>query len=839
MKKKFKVKNYFGDYINIQIIKSFKFKNIRIKDLIICDNINNLKNIRYLQNNDSSINNLKYLEIDRRCIESNSNYLRRGNAKIIPLLYLDPKDENNNLLNNIGDKTIYSKIFLKNLINITHSKGAHFKKHISVNKNDNKIIVHLVSHISGEFYVTSSYFKYNNFDKFIISVKSSILSLENTFAEINEQSEYIAGNNIILKIFLRDEYGNQVDDITDRDLNFEIFIITPDNSTKVEKGSFNSIDTIIELNKTFEIAGKTIFKVKFNNNSDIECKNCEIQIKHNIFFFDNIKVNYYNNNSLVELKENQKNIINKNNTLILELFTYDEYNNIINDNLNIELVPNFSGLDSNISLCYENSNSKINIFLCEEESNLRKYYFLINGEYFLEIKYLNQTKNYTIELNGDFSSVNASNGILLSETYFSNNEINGTAGELEGFLIELRSNDGKRNNFWFKNPNEEIILAFKENDSCSYYISLGENPGQYSIMFNCTKIYYENELSLIIQENELGKKVSFKINPNIPAKEILFDYNNNKIENLPEGNVDDYYIIKLQLLDKYDNIIDCNNNMNYNYQFSKNYIYTENYCDMNNIFVMNNSFSNNGNYTLFLISLNKSYSFIINCGEPIINILNFSKKIGFREKLYLSLSLTDIKDKKNNSIPLKQFLDNMEIKCVDSNGAIYTFTYNINNYSNILEYTSYDYINKTNDEFQWYFFYNNKNLTYLNENCKTKVIIECSPAHSEIYLAEHNSNDNINYNQYKLESEGPFSFSTNVFISIYLRDQYNNYINNDDEVKIELKVNGNNPLNKIGTDYLYERRFHYEYLWGGKYNFNLTISNRNISVYFLFDINLG
>ena len=810
--------------------------------MIICDNINDFKNIRYLQNNDSSINNtfLKKLEIDRRCIESNTNYLRRGNANLIPLLYLIPKDENNNLLNNIRDKTIYSKRFLKNLINITHSKGAYFNKYISVVKNDNKIAVYLDSHISGELYITSSYFKYNNFDKFIIIVKSSNFSLENTFAEINDQEQYIAGNNIILKIFPKDEYGNLVDDIKEGDLNFEIFIIFPDNFTSVEKGSYNTRDKIIELNKTLIIAGKTIFKIKYNNNSDIECKNCEIQIKPNKFLFDNIKVNFYNNDSFVELKEDQKNLINKNNTLIFELFTYDEYNNIINDNLNIELVPNFLGLDSNISLCYENKNSKINIFLCEEESNLRKYYYLINGEYFLVIKYLNQTKNYTLEINGDFSADDASNGnILLSETYISNNEINGTAGELEEFLIELRSYDGKRNNFWFKNPNEEIILVFKENDSCSYDIFLGEKPGQYSIKFNCTKKYNENEITLIIQENELDKKVSFEINPDIPAKEIIFDYSNNKIENLPEGNVDDYYIIKLQLLDKYDNIIDCNNNMNYNYQFSKNYIYTENYCDMNNIFVMNNSFSNNGNYTLFLISLNKSYSFIINCGEPIINILNFSKKIGFREKLYLSLSLTDIKDKKNNSIPLKQFLDNMEIKCVDSNGAIYTFTYNINNYSNILEYTSYDYINKTNDEFQWYFFYNNKNLTYLNENCKTKVIIECSPAHSEIYLAEHNSNDNINYNQYKLESEGPFSFSTNVFISIYLRDQYNNYINNDDEVKIELKVNGNNPLNKIGTDYLYERRFHYEYLWGGKYNFNLTISNRNISVYFLFDINLG
>ena len=681
--------------------------------MIIYDNINNFKNIRYLQSNDSSINNtlpkeleLKYLEIDRKCRDSNTNYLRNGNVNLIPSVYLVPKNEDDNLLINIRDKTIYSKRFLKNLINITHSKGDYVKKYMSVDK-DNKIIVCLESHISGELYVTSSYFKYNNFDKFIIIVKSSNLSLENTFAEINEQPQYIAGNNIIIKIFPNYKYGN-LGDIKDEELNFEIFIIFPDNSTSVEKGSYNTKDKIIELNKTLTVSGKAIFKVKYNSNSDIKCKNCEIQNKHNEFFFDNIKVNYYKNNSLVELKENKNNIINKNNNLIFELFACDEYNNIINDNLNIELIPKFSGLDINISLCYENKDSIINIFLCEEENNLRKYYFLINGEYFLEIKYLNQIKNYTLEINGDFSANDASNGkILLSEAYFSSNDINGTAGELEGFIIELKSYDGNRNNFWFKNPNEEIILAFKENNSCSYDISLGEKHGEYSIMFNCTKKYNENEITLIIQENELNKKVSFKINPNIPTKEIIFDNNNNnKMANylLPEGYVDKYYIIHLQLLDIYDNKIDCNNNMNLNYQFSNsNYTDTEIYCDMNNTFVTNNSPPNIGYYSLFLISPNKSYSFIIKYGEPVISIINYSEQIETGEKLYLSISLTDFRDKKNNIIPLEVFLDNMEIKCNDPNGAIYNFTYNINNNSNILEYTSQDIINKQLD-LKWYFF---------------------------------------------------------------------------------------------------------------------------------------
>ena len=124
---------------------------------------------------------------------------------------------------------------------------------------------------------------------------------------------------------------------------------------------------------------------------------------------------------------------------------------------------------------------------------------------------------------------------------------------------------------------------------------------------------------------------------------------------------------------------------------------------MNNTFVTNNSPPNIGYYSLFLISPNKSYSFIIKYGEPVISIINYSEQIETGEKLYLSISFTDFRDKKNNTIPLEVFLGNMEIKCNDPNGAIYNFTYNINNNSNILEYTSQDIINKQLD-LKWYFF---------------------------------------------------------------------------------------------------------------------------------------
>ena len=99
---------------------------------------------------------MKYIE--------SSNYLRSGNVYMIPNVYIIVKDGNGNLIPDLKNKSIYSKKFLKSLVNVTHSKNSKFTKIISIDKSNNLIII-LRSKSSGQFYLTSKYF--NNIDKYI------------------------------------------------------------------------------------------------------------------------------------------------------------------------------------------------------------------------------------------------------------------------------------------------------------------------------------------------------------------------------------------------------------------------------------------------------------------------------------------------------------------------------------------------------------------------------------------------------------------------------------------------------------------------------------------------
>ena len=187
--------------------------------------------------------------------------------------------------------------------------------------------------------------------------------------------------------------------------------------------------------------------------------------------------------------------------------------------------------------------------------------------------------------------------------------------------------------------------------------------------------------------------------------------------------------------------------------------------------------------------------------------------------------MTDIKDKKNNTIPLEVFLDNIEIKCDDLNGTIYNFTYNINYNSNILVYTSQDIIKKPYN-LTWYFFYNNENLTYLNEIYMTKVIVECSPADSIIQLK------NVQF-----VNGSQFYFNDDFKITIYLKDQFGNYINKNDNiiVNVELKnENKENPCEFRASDphlpYIIISDCSADYT--GLFNLGLSIQNGNNYAYF-------
>ena len=105
-KEKIDLKKLFGEYafISLKSKNSIKSPIINFKDFVICDSSQELNNIRNLEENE----NIK-LEIDKKYIESSSNYLKSGNVYLIPNIFIKVKEANGNLISDINDKSKYSK----------------------------------------------------------------------------------------------------------------------------------------------------------------------------------------------------------------------------------------------------------------------------------------------------------------------------------------------------------------------------------------------------------------------------------------------------------------------------------------------------------------------------------------------------------------------------------------------------------------------------------------------------------------------------------------------------------------------------------------------------------
>ena len=694
-KEKIDLKTSFGDYAHIYL--KLKSSKIIIKDFIICDSPQDITNLRNLENNEKF-----QLEVDKICIESSPNYLRSGNTHILPGVYMDLKDENGNLILNIGDKSIYNRNFLNNLVNVSHSKNSKFIKRVTTNK-DNQIVVYLKTINSGELYLTSNYFK--NIEKYIITVKNLEINTEKTQAEIFGNTEDVAGNIFKLKIILKDKYGSIIHDIEDSELEkFEVKIILPDNSTiNCNKGLFDNNEKILIFKNNITIAGESMFDVKYNN-ENIKCNNCKVKVIPNEMKINNIIINYIHNESRIELNENITNVINKDNNLTYEILFYDEYNNRINDKIIYGLNTKFIGLESQIDLCQDNKASSKIIYLCDNYNNNKNWYYLVNGEYSLEVEYLSKTKKYYIEIKGEFED--GSNGKLdINNTILSTNEIMEISGENKIISIELRTNDDKRKNYWYDEPYNEIEISFKNNDNCSRNITRGDEPGKYNISFICLNIIGESLISLKIEGEELQKKISLLIVPNDVK---FFSLNDSFIDNnkLPLGNADNPYIIKLQLFDINNNTINCPNI--FNYQFSNsNSVLSDFDCDLNQIIYINKSFIISDEYLFIIPIINKTYSFNITHGEPVFDI-NYTEQIETGEKANLTLSL-DIKDKYNNSIPIEDIINNINITFTNKTENNYNIISYIDELNKLMKFSNKDIITKSGSYF-WTIYYNGKKI---------------------------------------------------------------------------------------------------------------------------------
>ena len=226
----------------------------------------------------------------------------------------------------------------------------------------------------------------------------------------------------------------------------------------------------------------------------------------------------------------------------------------------------------------------------------------------------------------------------------------------------------------------------------------------------CTKKIGENQIILKIEGEEVQKKINLLV---IPYNVNFFSSSDTLIENniLPLGNADNPYIIKFKLVDINNKTIDCPDK--FNYQFSNsNTTFTDYDCNSNQTIYINNSFTIMDEYSFKIPMINKTYSFNINHGEPIIDIkyINHTEIISIGQKASITLSL-DVKDKYNNSVPKEEIINNLNISlgCGDINYTFFSLEIEENK-NGLLKYSTKNDI-QIEDSYIWRIYYNGKNIS--------------------------------------------------------------------------------------------------------------------------------
>ena len=206
----------------------------------------------------------------------------------------------------------------------------------------------------------------------------------------------------------------------------------------------------------------------------ITCRNqCTFMVIPTSIYFPNTETYYTNKNYKLTIEG--PNVVEIGTTPNFEVYFYDEYKNKLDAFLvnNIVLTADLEGTD--VKLCVTNNGSPKTITLCPSsngDDNENKWKYLTNGDkYKLNIHEDNNPSNsitYPITLTGGASD-GSSDDIDLTKTYLNKEKLDLIAGEEDNVLMELRTSESKRKNYWYPEPNEKIKITFESDDSTLDY----------------------------------------------------------------------------------------------------------------------------------------------------------------------------------------------------------------------------------------------------------------------------------------------------------------------------------------------------------------------------------
>ena len=520
-------------------------------------------------------------------------------------------------------------------------------------EDNNYLKVQYLSTISTNVTVTSSYFK----DTYKYRIRSGPIDKDTSYAELISTDINEVGNEYHLAIYPKDKYNNDIDGLNEADMAefstyYDISGTTDKyNVTECELFEENqyksSLRKLLIEDNYYDIIGCKAFITKIGTmqfhvdyiDDEIECRNCAFFVVSNKITYKNTKTLYKNKN--VYLETDKVNEVQAKIEPVFELTFFDGYLNQIGGSIvqNLEITATLEGTD--IKLCVTNSGNKKLVNLCpatDGDDNVNKWQYITNGENYtliIEDKKDNEVIEYPIKITGGATD-GSSKDTDLTKTNFSPENITVVAGIEGKIVMELRTEEEIRKNYWYPNPSEKIKVEFNtDKDTCSYKIEKGDLPGRYQIIVICTKTNNNNGFSVTVENTKLEKTIKLIVISG-PAYYLevedddKFTVSSDKYTWKKNPTNDDKITFLFKLKDKYQNYITTSviekkeititsetygtSDKNYKLVFKddeKDYLFTDTIADAITKHVWN----------IICVESNRKYSFIYTKepGKPNVN----------------------------------------------------------------------------------------------------------------------------------------------------------------------------------------------------------------------------
>ena len=478
-----------------------------------------------------------------------------------------PKDKFGNLYTDLFDEKLYPKEELDKLTKGKSDKGFEITPNNYVSDGMYLNVQYACKKVT-KIILTSDY----NPETYEYYLWSGPIDPDKSFAQVEKTENVIAGDVNKISIYPRDVYENIVTNVTNADLaKFEVdYEINKDYKKDItETCDINSDKFIEDFDCQTKItkSGEVEFLVGYDDKV-VRCINCIFNIvPHNLDF---TKIKVYNKNENKEMKQTELNSLPVTVTPYFLLYFFDKYYNPIVDKKEVEeLEISTEIIVTDVKLCISNNELTKLSTLCKTQNgdeNEERWQYLPNGDgYKLIVKNSISSEQliYPVRLTGGYNE-GGSGPVDPTKAYFDPSQLNLIAGEEGTVFMELRTEEEKRKNYWYKEPKKHINIQFTEEDrNCSYSLETAEKPGQYNIKFKCYKKSGDFPVIVEIEKKEVTKSISIKVDPNVPYKSKLFRMNEEEINESYLGSVSVEETFKMinKLYDKYDNLI---TNINFN-----------------------------------------------------------------------------------------------------------------------------------------------------------------------------------------------------------------------------------------------------------------------------------